>query len=65
MLLKIDYYAILFLSLTASGKGISHVKLIRKYLSFCPMRCFNFLRQGLALLKNKAVTTTPEESFLI
>ena len=62
---KIDNYAIPFLSFTASGKGISHVKLFRKYFTVCPMRRFNFLRQGLALLKNKAVTTTPEESCLI
>ncbi|XP_066020958.1 uncharacterized protein [Pocillopora verrucosa] len=62
---------VLFVVLNASvllfaiGKGISHVKLFRKYFTVCPMRRFNFLRQGLALLKNKVVTTTPEESCLI
>lgn len=51
---------VLFVVLNASvlmlaiGKGIVHMMLFKKYVFFCPMRCF--LRQKVAHLKNKAVT---------
>ncbi|XP_022807952.1 putative leucine-rich repeat-containing protein DDB_G0281931 isoform X1 [Stylophora pistillata] len=51
--------------LLAVAKGILHVKLLRKYFSCCSMGCSSYLRQGFALLKNEAVTTTSEESYLI
>ena len=41
-----------------AGKGILHVKSIWKYITFNPIRCFIFLRQGLSRLKNRVVRRT-------
>lgn len=40
------------------GKGILHVKSIWKYITFNPIRCFIFLRQGVSRLKNRVIRRT-------
>ena len=41
-----------------TGNGILHVKSIWRYVTFKPIRCFRFLRQGVSRLKNRVVTRT-------
>ncbi|CAH3143250.1 unnamed protein product [Pocillopora meandrina] len=41
-----------------AGNGILHVKSIWRYVTFKPIRCFRFLRQGVSRPKNRVVTKT-------
>ena len=41
-----------------TGNGIQHLKSIWKYVTFNPIRCFSFLRQGVSRLQNRVVTRT-------
>ena len=39
-----------------TGNGILHLKSIWKFVTFNPIRCFSFLRQGVSHLRNRVVT---------
>ena len=41
-----------------TGNGIQHLKSNWKYVTFNPIRCFSFLRQGVSRLQNRVVTRT-------
>ena len=41
-----------------TGNEIQHLKSILKYVTFNPIRCFSFLRQGVSRLQNRVVTRT-------
>nr|XP_058967946.1 putative leucine-rich repeat-containing protein DDB_G0281931 [Pocillopora verrucosa] len=44
--------------LLAIGNGILHLKSIWKFVTFNPIRCFCFLRQGVSHLRNRVVKRT-------
>ena len=41
-----------------TGNGILHLKSIWKFVTFNPIRCFCFLRQGVSHLRNRVVKRT-------